>query len=121
MKTNFELSRHVSSFGYLLLYFLSLALVGVQDRVYLRVIQVGYIQKDEKVVVAFSKAPVRGNFFVHIAKTGESVVKAVTWNSEIIAWRTNCSNGPTIIGTIGATYMRASGESFPLKKERDEA
>lgn len=49
---------------------------ATRDTVYLRVNQVGYLENDQKVAIAFSESALRGNFTVHNAETGKSVLRS---------------------------------------------
>lgn len=85
------MKKNVLNFAFLLCFAL---LTGpafadiVRDSVYLRVNQVGYLSEDEKVAVAFSDAPIKGNFSLHNAKTGKRVYRGRVQASEVAAWGT---------------------------------
>lgn len=49
---------------------------ATRDTVYLRVNLVGYLENDQKVAIAFSESALRGNFTVHNAETGKSVLRS---------------------------------------------
>lgn len=60
-----------------LISFLSFSSEGVtKDGVYLRVNQVGYLENDSKVAIAFSESSLRGNFTVYNAETGKRVLRS---------------------------------------------
>lgn len=50
--------------------------VATRDTVYLRANQVGYLENDQKVAIAFSESALRGNFAVHNTETGKSVLRS---------------------------------------------
>src|SRR5690606_26823185 len=60
--------------------------VTVRDSVYIRVNQVGYLESDSKVAVAFSNSPVSGRFSVHNAENGKRVFRGSVKASEAGAW-----------------------------------
>lgn len=57
-----------------------------RDTVYLRVNQVGYLEEDTKVAIAFSEATVRENFTVHDVETGKRIFRGKTETSEVKGW-----------------------------------
>lgn len=57
-----------------------------RDTIFLRVNQVGYLENDTKAAIAFSEAPVKGNFSVHNAKTGKRIFRGKIETSEVKAW-----------------------------------
>ena len=57
-----------------------------RDSIYLRVNQVGYLEGETKVAIAFSEASVRGNFSVHNAETGKRIFRGKAVPSEVRAW-----------------------------------
>lgn len=58
----------------------------VRDSIYIRVNQVGYLENDSKVAVAFSNSPVKERFSVHDAETGKRVFRGKIKDSEAGAW-----------------------------------
>ena len=60
--------------------------VALKDSVYIRVNQVGYLQEDSKVAVAFSNSPFNGRFSVHNSETGKRVFRGKIKASETGAW-----------------------------------
>lgn len=57
-----------------------------RDTIYLRVNQVGYLEEDTKVAIAFSEATVRENFTVHDVETGKRIFRGKTETSEVKGW-----------------------------------
>ena len=57
-----------------------------RDSVYIRVNQVGYLETDSKVAVAFSNSPFNGRFSLHNAETGKRVFRGKAKESETGAW-----------------------------------
>jgi hypothetical protein len=49
---------------------------ATRDTIYMRVNQVGYLENDQKVAIAFSEKAIRGNFTVHNAETGKQVFRS---------------------------------------------
>ncbi len=49
---------------------------ATRDTIYVRVNQVGYLENDQKVAIAFSEEIFRGNFTVHNAETGKQVFRS---------------------------------------------
>ena len=60
--------------------------LALKDSVYIRVNQVGYLQEDSKVAVAFSNSPFNGRFSVHNSETGKRVFRGKIKASETGAW-----------------------------------
>ena len=64
------------------------ASASIQDSIYLRVNQVGYLEDDSKIAIAFSDGLVRGKFKVHEASTGEEVFSGNFKKAKADGWGT---------------------------------
>lgn len=64
------------------------ASASIQDSIYLRVNQVGYLEDDSKIAIAFSDDLVRGKFKVHEASTGEEVFSGNFKKAKADGWGT---------------------------------
>lgn len=64
----------------------SIASESIRDSIFLRINQAGYLEEDSKVAIAFSEAPVKGNFSVHEAETGKRIFRGKIEPSAVKAW-----------------------------------
>ena len=59
---------------------------GPTEQTYIRVNLVGYLEDDSKVAIAFSRAPINGDFEVVDAESGEVVIEGGTIASDAPGW-----------------------------------
>lgn len=62
------------------------ATTGIPDSVFVRVNQVGYLQEDQKVAIAFSQGPAEGTFSVREMESGEVVFRSGMVETEAAGW-----------------------------------
>lgn len=74
-----------------LCFFISFGNISAQktsEEIYIRLNQVGYLENDSKVAIAFSNQPIRGKFSVHDSVTGETIFEGEAKRTKKEGWGT---------------------------------